>query len=437
MKPRLARSLVLGLGCALALPVRTPAAPTPARDGVDSTPITPGELKAALERAAEPGEERYAPGSRFVLAPGRYFLEPRPYLDERCGNCEDPDVRVKASVGWIVSGDGIRIEAAPGAPAEEVIIHTRAGYGILFQDCQDCALRGVTVRDGIRDEDPNATDAAVVVSRSSVAIEDCLLTENLGDSILVATNVVGVMGIAGREGAAMTIRRNRIVRNSWDGIALYRGASAEIVDNVVDGVDKARGAEVGGGRGVGIGLTWDAKAHVEGNLVTRTWKGIGIFVDAEATVVHNVVEEVLTWGIAYWDAGRGRPVGRIESNVVFDAGACGISIARETAATGAPGHCRGNVVVRTGQNPRYDDPELYCEQVPIAVFARPEGFTIADNVLFDNRCAKGMAEGEELDRASFVRASAPLVETLRSRPALLGARCFREMGSPGQRTRAP
>ena len=57
---------------------------------------------------------------------------------------------------------------------------------------------------------------------------------------------------------------------------------------------------------MGIGLTWDARAEVRRNRVSRYWKGIGIFVDARADVSHNVVEDILTWGIAYWDAGKGK-----------------------------------------------------------------------------------------------------------------------------------
>ena len=80
--------------------------------------------------------------------------------------------------------------------------------------------------------------------------------------------------------------------------------------NVIDGVDKAGGKARGGGRGVAIGVTWNASAEIRRNRVTRYWKGIGLFVDARGTVEENVVEEMLTWGIAFWDAGRGKPVGK-------------------------------------------------------------------------------------------------------------------------------
>ncbi len=124
----------------------------------------------------------------------------------------------------------------------------------------------------------------------------------------------------------MSIEGNEIVRNSWDGIALYRDASAVIAGNVIDGVDKARGSRIGGGRGVAIGLTWNAFADVRGNLVKRYWKGIGVFVDAWGCVQENVIEDIVTWGIAYWDADKGKPVGFFEDNVIYGTGACGASI---------------------------------------------------------------------------------------------------------------
>lgn len=359
--------------------------------------VTPETFLPTVERLRA-GDGRLPRGTHLVLEPGHYWLEAEAYVDSSCGNCEDPETAVQATVGLMLAGEGIRLEGR-GETAEEVVIHTRAGYGLLFRDCEDCELRRVTVTDGIRDADGNASDAAVVVQRSQVSIAGCLLADNLGDSTAVASTVVGIMGIAGREGAVLNIHGNRIIRNSWDGIALYRGAYANITDNVIDGVDKATGARTGGGRGVGIGVTWDARARIEGNLVTRYWKGIGVFVDAEAVIVGNVIEEMVTWGIAYWDAGRGRPVARISKNVVYDCGACGISILREASGEPVAGYCRKNIVARTGQNPKYDDSEYYCRQCPIAVHSQPEDFVIEDNLLYDNRKAPADTTGESASGA--------------------------------------
>jgi len=396
--------------------------------GVATVDVTPATFRAEFERHLE-SDGRLREGTLFRLAPGEYRLEPTPYEDDRCGNCEDPATTVQATVGLRVAGTGIVFEAMPESEGE-VVIRTGAGYGLLFEDCTDCVLRGVTITGGERDPDPNATCAAVVAKDAELRVEECVITDNLGDSTLLATNIVGVMGIAGREGARLTIRGNRILRNSWDGIALYRGAEALIEGNLVDGVDKAGARTRGGGRGVGIGLTWDARATLRHNRVARYWKGIGVFVDAHAIVEENIIEDVLTWGIAFWDAGKGRPSATIRRNVVFDTGACGISITRERGGEPAAGLCVENVVARTGQDERYDAADHYCAQCPVAVHALPDGYELGPNRLWGNRRAEAGEfdrDGEDLADAEFVAATADLLDELALHRALAGSKALKEL----------
>lgn len=381
------------------------------------SPGAPGALQLALADVRGP--------ARLELEPGTYILQPAAYTDPTCGNCEDASTPVEATLGLRLSGAGIEIA---GPSPDSVVIVTNAGYGILIEDCTDCALRGVTLTGGARDADGNATDAAVVVRRSTARIESCRIRDNIGDSATVSRVVVGIAGIAGREGADFIVRDCRIERNSWDGIALYRGARAEIRDNVIDGVDKASGARVGGGRGVGIGLTRDAVAEIEGNLVTRYWKGIGVFVNARATVRHNVVEDILTWGIAYWAAGDGRPFAVVEENAIYETGACGAMIDRSAGGDDAPGAFRRNALVRTGQNERYDSGEPYCTQRPIARANVPPSFEISENLLLDNRQPGSAAREPELQRSAFIEAIRPLADSLRSRPALRESAFLRSPG---------
>ena len=213
-----------------------------------------------------------------------------------------------------------------GPADSSAVLHTHAGFGLFFEWCADGRVENLTITGGTRDPDGNATDAAIVVKHSRIVLRNNLITTNIGDTAIVRTTIVGVMGVSGREGAKLSITGNRIINNSWDGIALYRDAEALIEGNIARGVEKARGATIGGGRGVGIGLTWNARAAIRSNLVTRYWKGIGLFVDAVAIVEQNLVEDILTWGIAYWDADKGAPVGVIENNVIYKTGACGASI---------------------------------------------------------------------------------------------------------------
>jgi hypothetical protein len=396
--------------------------------GVATVELTPATFQTVLASYRDEAGA-FREGTLFRLAPGNYRLTATPYRDPRCGNCQDPRTPAAATLGLRIAGRGIVFEAERPS---ETVIHTNAGYGLLFEDCADCVLSGVTVTGGLRDPDPNATDAAIVARRSSLRIEDCVIADNLGDSTLIATNIVGIIGIAGREGARLTIRGNRIQRNSWDGIALYRDAEALIEDNLIDGVDKAGGRLRGGGRGVGIGLTWNASAEIRRNRVTRYWKGIGVFVEAQALIEENVVEELLTWGIALWDAGAGRPAARIRRNVVFDTGACGISLARQRGGEPAAGFCAENIVARTGQDARYDAPEHYCAQCPIAADSLTADFAVGENWIWGNR--RALLAGSNADRAAadladaaFTAQTASLLATLARHPATAGARCLEEL----------
>lgn len=362
-------------------------------------------------------------GTRFMLEPGEYRLRPERYTDESCGNCKDERTTVPGSVGLSVQGMGIVLEGGGSRP-EDVVIHTNAGYGILFQDCRNCVIRNVKITGGVRDADSRATSGAIVAKRSSVTVEDCVIEDNVGDASVIGRTVVGIIGVVGRRGADLTIRRNRITRNSWDGIALYRGAIARIEENVIDGVDRAAGRTAGGGRGVGIGVTWDSKAVIRHNLIRRYWKGIGVFVDADCDVVENVVEEMLTWGISYWDAGHGKPSARIERNIVFDTGACGISIARQDEGDPPPGRCRDNLLLRTGQNPKYDNPELYCRQMPVAIGARPDRFDLGGNIFFENRRPGAFLLNDDLTETEFRAKGGDLFSRLSEIQSLSGASCF-------------
>jgi hypothetical protein len=401
----------LTLSCAVAADPQPLPQPEPA--------TAPGALQRAVAGLPD--------GMGLDIGAGTYILEPTSYTDPTCGNCEDGAESVPATLGVRISGRGITVR---GVHRDSVIIVTGAGYGLLFEDCIDCRLSGVTITGGTRDADGRATSAAIVVRRSNVIIEDCAIRDNIGDSTTVARTVVGIAGIAGREQSDFTVRSCEIVRNSWDGIALYRGARAHIADNVIDGVDKASGARIGGGRGVGIGLTWDARAVVERNRVTRYWKGIGAFVHADADIRENIVEDILTWGIALWGPAGATPSARIERNIIYRTGACGVMIDRPEGG-GAPGTLADNVVTRTGQNERYDSGQPYCWQRPIARHNVPPQFVERGNVLFDNRqprpAGSAPAPLPELLRPAFEARARGMARSLHQHPALREALVFAEL----------
>jgi len=372
VRSALPAALLLAVALAVPAPARgEPAAPR-------TIPVAPPDLEAVVDSL------RAADALRDVtlrLAPGLHELTPRPYLDPACGNCEEPDTPVSATVGLRLSGERVAIV---GAGAAKTVLRTHAGYGVLFDGCRDCRLEAVTVTGGARDPDGRATDAAVVVRGGRVDITACEIRDNIGDPDAVREVTVGIIGICGREGSDIRVAGTRVVRNSWDGIALYRDARATVTGCVIDGVDAARGKDIGGGRGVAVGATWNASARIENNLVRNYWKGIGVFVDARAEIRGNVLEDLLTWGIAVWDAGKGSPDAVVERNVIRNVGACGIAL---TLPAGAGGSCTDNVVLGSGRNERYDDPEYYCTQCPIAAESLPDGYLLAGNVCRENRRA--------------------------------------------------
>jgi hypothetical protein len=416
-------ALVLGLAVPLCIPALGTASET--------VRLAPGEsLGAAILRAAA------RPGTVLELAPGDYSLSPTPYTDPTCGNCEDPKQPIPATLGARVSGEGVVLRGPGAAGADssrgEARIVTHAGYGLLFEDCRDCRIEGVTVTGGVRDTCGRATDAAIVVRRSTLTIDRCRIAENIGDSATVARTVVGVMGICGREGSDFAVRGCEILRNSWDGIALYRDAQARVSECVIDGVDWGARGPACGGRGVAIGMTWNARGEVVGNLVRRYWKGIGIFVDAEATVRENIVEDVLTWGITLWDAEKGRPFGDIQWNAVYRTGACGISVTRGLADGRAGSIVAHNAIVRTGQNPKYDSGKVYCQQKAIAVEATRPDLWIGENWCFENREAGGAPGGQDLAEAQFRTGVRGLVARLEVHAGWGRSEVPRQMVEPGR-----
>ena len=350
----------------------------------------------------------------IYLHSGDYYLTPSDIVDSSCGNCEDPNQFVPATAGLRIAGTYVKI---CGPEDRSAVIHTNAGYGIFFNHCQDGIIENVSITDGVRDTSGLATDAAIVVKNSTVAVRHNRIYDNIGESSVVVKNIVGIMGICGRENSTMTIADNEIVRNSWDGIALYRDAQATITNNLIDGVDKAVARFAGGGRGVAVGVTWNAQATVEKNLVKGYWKGIGIFVDAHVTARNNIVEDLLTWGIAYWDADKGAPVGVIEDNVIYSTGACGVTITRSQPGLD-PGRLIGNVIVKTAQNPKYDDPDYYCHQCALSIFSKPDNFEIEGNLFYNNREATDDLPYSDLTEIEFRESAEKIRQRVLTTPLL-------------------
>ncbi|MBI2895582.1 MAG: right-handed parallel beta-helix repeat-containing protein [Deltaproteobacteria bacterium] len=262
-----------------------------AGSGTEADPFR--NLQVAIDDARD--------GDTIRLMPGRFVAEPSEYTDPTCGNCGDADFRadIPATAGFIVSGKGLHIL---GSSRDESIIETSAGYGVLFESAGESTLEQVTVTGGLRDADGRATDAGIVVRHTSLVVKDVDVVEN--DDLYQGEPdpIVGIIGIAGREGAELTVIGCRIENNSWDGIAMYRSdpdvaGSAATALVVHTTIGCTSGCVNPRGRGVGIGVTWDAEAVIVNSRIHHQWKGIGSFGTSRVTALNNIVSDQVGWGV--------------------------------------------------------------------------------------------------------------------------------------------
>jgi len=306
-----------------------------------------GDLQQAIDQSQD--------GDTLLLRPGIYSATAQVFNEELCGNCQEHKTPVVASRGFLVENKTLTII---GSGAAETTLMTNAGYGVLFLNSRDSSLENLAISGGKRDPDGNATDAGIVAKYSRVTVRRVQVRDNTdrGDSALV----VGIGGIFGREDSELIISGNEICNNGWDGIALYRGATAYIADNVIRD-----------GRGAGIGITWDAAATVLRNRISGYWKGIGTFGASRAIVSNNLVHNCLGWGIiatgdSYLDA--------VNNNVIHN-GNCGLAIWSD----GCRGRFVNNIVIYNGWKEQWVAP-----QVGFWKNGKLENFVIANNDVWGN-----------------------------------------------------
>jgi hypothetical protein len=262
-------------------------------------------------------------GDTLVLAAKTFTATPTQFTEQLCGNCLDPRTEVSASYGYSVKNKSLVIIGQDRSGSKLV---TNAGYGLYFENSANSAVMNMTVTGGKRDPDGNATDAAIVVRYSRVQIEN---VDIRGNDHKLDTVVVGIGGVFGREGADIALRNCSIVNNGWDGVALYRGASATIVDCLIKD-----------GRGAGIGVTWDAFCIAYRNEVTGYWKGIGSFGTSWVIAHNNLVHDNLGWGMI----ATGQSHMDMANNVVYHNGNCGVA----PWSTESRGRIVNNIIAKNG-----------------------------------------------------------------------------------------
>jgi parallel beta-helix repeat protein len=272
-------------------------------------------------------------GDTIKIGEGEFRARPSTFIEDQCGNCTEQNMSVTATRGFIIEGKSIVII---GENPFQTKLITNAGYGVMFNNSHGSSISNLTITGGKRDTCGNATDAGIVVKNSIVHIKNVHVKDNTDQASAV---VVGIAGIIGREGSEIIIEKSIIRNNSWDGIALYRGTKALIIDNMIEQ-----------GRGVGIGVTWDANATILRNSVSYYWKGIGTFGNAVAIVKNNAIYENNSWGIAI----TGSSFMEAANNVVTRNGNCGVAIWDSTSS----GKIYNNAITENGWRD-----EWLCPQV--------------------------------------------------------------------------
>lgn len=334
------------------------------------------DLQSAINQAAS--------GDTIVLAAGTYEASPAEFVDTLCGNCAEHKTRHHASYGFRIAGKNLRIVGS----GDETVLVTKAGYGVFFDNCLEGGISNLAITGGIRDTSGMATDAGIVVRNGRITVSDCLIRDNTEypDSI-----IVGIGGVMGREGSELIVTSNRIINNTWDGVALYRGATAYIADNIIHK-----------GRGAGVGITWDATATVIRNQVSNFWKGIGSFGSTRVLSYNNVVYNLLGWGII----ATGTSYMDCANNIIYQNGNCGFGL----WGMDVHGRFTNNVIVKNGWREQW-----VCGRAGFQNYGHPNQFAISHNVQWDN------VEGDWRDMPDYTDIDSnlhidPLWDTLTFRP---------------------
>lgn len=249
--------------------------------------------------------DKASDGDTLIINEGDYRANPTTFVERECGNCIEHLTDVNATYGFIVSGKSLTII---GRNPLKTRLITSAGYGLFFLNSSNSTVANLTITGGKRDRDPNATNGGIVVKNSVVNIKNMNIKDN--DNILPEI-IVGICGVVGRENSEIIIDKCIIRNNSWDGVALYRGSKAIIKDNIIEQ-----------GRGVGIGITWNAQAIIYNNSVSYYWKGIGTFGTSYAFVKNNQIYENLGWGIVV----SGSSYMELLNNIIDKNGNCGVAL---------------------------------------------------------------------------------------------------------------
>ncbi len=304
------------------------------------------DLQRAIDSAAD--------GDTLILAAATFTATSTVWRDTLCGNCLDPADGANGTVGFLLSGKSLTVL---GESRTGTRLVTGAGYGLLLEH-GSFVVQNLTVTGGIRDRDGNATNAAIVVRHATAHLEQLDLIDNTERDTSI---VVGIGGVIGREGSSLIIRACRLENNTWDGIALYRGATALVSDCLIKD-----------GRGAGIGVTWDATCVADRNTVTGYWKGIGSFGTSLVVARNNFIHNNLGWGMV----ATGESTLEASNNLIRHNGNCGFA----PWGTESRGKFINNIVVENGWRD-----EWVCPCVGVWNYGDWGKWIFRHNLVFNNQ----------------------------------------------------
>jgi len=305
------------------------------------------DLQSTIDFAAD--------GDTILIAAKEFEADPVRFIDSLCGNCTDHRKPVNSTYGFLIKNKSLHLI---GTDRKETVLVTRAGYGLFFVNSPNSSIQNLTITGGLRDADGNATDAGVVVRNSHVHIHGCDIIDNNNREDTV---IVGIAGVVGREGSEILVEDCKIVNNGWDGVALYRGATAIVTDCLIKD-----------GRGAGIGVTWDATCLAYRNIVTGYWKGIGAFGTSWVAARNNAVKDNLGWGII----ATGKSFMDISNNVIDRNGNCGVA----PWSTESRGRIINNIIVNNGWRK-----EWVCPCVGVWNYGDWAKWEFAYNIVWNNK----------------------------------------------------
>jgi len=318
-------------------------------------PVAAGEdLQAAIDAAPD--------GAILELAVGVHAATPAAYVDPTCGNCAPDDPKTPAATtGFVVRGKSLLFR---GAGRDVTKLSTGAGYGVLVEDACEVRFEGLTITGGKRDPDGAAADAGLVARRSRVAVVDAAIRDNKG--LLPKNGYPGIAGVMCREGSDVLVLRSELTKNSWDGIAVYRGGHLRVV-----------ASKISDGNGVAVGVTWDGRAKIVASDLSRYWKGVGSFQDAKVEIYASVIHHNSGWGLAAADRG--------ELVAINDTVAYNDQLGLLLAAPSAKGTFVNDLVAFNGANATGAyEPSTFGRGGVRGAPAAESPFTFAYDVLFSN-----------------------------------------------------